>query len=174
SGSRDKTVKVTLTETGKLIRSIATSGDYINAVAASPTLAISAGRDRVPATYNLKQSLGDVALTGSGNGMTPTQPAAQYTKKLEGQSGEVLDLATDAKQTKLAVAGTGSDVRVYNIADGKRLASLAAVPAPVYGVALSADGTRVATGSFNGQVGIYDAASGKLLRQVVPVPVETK
>lgn len=174
SCSRDKTVKVTLTETGKLIRSIATSNDYVNAVAASPTLAISGGRDRTPATYNLKQSLGDVALTGSGNGMAPTQPAAQYTKKLEAQPGEVLDLATDAKQAKLAVAGTGSDVRVYNLADSKRLANLTAVPAPVYGVALSADGTRVATGSFNGQVGIYDAATGKLIRQIVPVPIEPK
>jgi WD40 repeat protein len=174
SCSRDKTVKVTLTETGKLIRSIATSNDYVNAVAASPTLAISAGRDRTPATYNLKQSLGDVALTGSGNGMAPTQPAAQYTKKLETQPGEVLDLATDAKQAKLAVSGTGSDVRIYNLADSKRLANLTAVPAPVYGVALSADGTRVATGSFNGQVGIYDATTGKLIRQVVPVPVEPK
>lgn len=174
SCSRDKTVKVTLTETGKLIRSIATSNDYVNAVAASPTLAISAGRDRTPATYNLKQAVGDVALTGSGNGMAPTQPAAQYTKKLEAQPGEVLDLATDAKQTKLAVAGTGTEVRVYNIADGKRLANATAVPAPVYGVALSADGSRLATGSYNGQVGIYDAASGKLIKQLVPVPVEAK
>jgi WD40 repeat protein len=126
----------------------------------------------VPATYDLKASLGDVALTGSGNGMAPTQPAAQYTRKLEAQPGEVLDLATDAKHAKLAVAGTFGEVRVYSLPDGKRLATLAMVPAPVYGVALSADGARVATGSYNGQLGIYDAASGKLLRQVVPVPVE--
>jgi hypothetical protein len=172
SCSRDKTVKVTLVETGKLIRSIATSGDYVNAVAATPTLAISAGRDRVPATYDLKLSLGDVALTGSGNDVVPTRPAAQYTRKLEAQPGEVLDLSTDAKRTKLAVAGAASEVRVYSLPDGKRLASLTAVPAPVYAVALSSDGARVASGSYNGQVGIYDAASGKLIKQLVPVPVE--
>ncbi|OAI46388.1 hypothetical protein AYO44_02155 [Planctomycetaceae bacterium SCGC AG-212-F19] len=172
SASRDKTVKVTLVETGKLIRSIANSSDYVNAVAASPTLAISGGRDRVPATYDLKASLGDVVLTGSGNGLTPTQPAAQYTKKLEGQPGEVLDLATNAARTRLAVASAGSEVRVYSLPDGKRLANLTNVPAPVFSVALTADGARAATGSYNGQVGIYDAATGKLVKQFVPVPVD--
>jgi len=93
-------------------------------------------------------------------------------EKLEAQPGEILDLATDAKRTRLAVAGAAGEVRVYSLPDGKRLANLTAVPAPVYGVALSADGSRVATGSYNGQVGIYDTASGKLLKQLVPVPVE--
>jgi WD40 repeat protein len=172
SVSRDKTVKVTLVETGKLIRSIATSSDYVNAVACTPTLAVSGGRDRVPATYDLKASLGDVVLKGSGNGLTPTQPAAQYTKKLEGQPGEVLDMAVNAARTKLAVSGTGSEVRIYSMPDGKRLANITAVPAPVYAVALSNDGTRAATGSYSGQVGIYDAGTGKLIKQVVPVPVD--
>lgn len=172
SASRDKTVKVTRVETGKLIRSIGTSNDYVNAVAATPTLAISGGRDRVPATYDLKAALGDVATSGNGNGITPTQPAAQYTKKLEGQAGEILDMSISANRTKLAVGGTGSDVRVYNLPDGKRLALMTGVPAPVYGVAISFDGNRVATGSYNGQVGIYDATTGKLIKQLVPVPVE--
>jgi WD40 repeat protein len=172
SGSRDRTVKVTVAENGKMIRSIATSTDYVNAVAAAPTLAISAGRDRVPAVYDLKVSLGDVAVKGSGNDMVPdTQPGA-YTRKLEGQAGEVFDLGIDAKRTKLAVAGTSTEARVYSLPDGRRLATLANVPAPVYCIALSADGTRVATGSYNGQVGIYDAATGKLINQLVPVPVE--
>jgi WD40 repeat protein len=172
SGSRDKTIKVSLTENGKLLRSIATSADTVNAVAATPTHAVSAGRDRIPALYDLRLSLGDVVLKGSGNDMVPDRPSAQYTRKLEAHPGEVLDLATDAKRTKLAVAGIGSEVRVCNLPDGRRLATLTAVPSPVFGVALSADGTRVATGSYNGQVGIYDAVSGKLLRQLVPVPVE--
>jgi WD40 repeat protein len=172
SCGRDRTVKVSLAENGKLLRSIAVSTDYVNAVAATPTLAISGGRDRVPATYDLKLSLGDVALTGSGNDVVPVRPAAQYTKKLEAQPAEILDLATDAKRTKLVVAGNSAEVRVYALADNRRLATLTNVPAPVYGVALSADGNRVATGGYNGQVGIYDASTGKLLRQLVPVPIE--
>src|SRR5262249_25077383 len=74
SGSRDKTIKVSFAESGKLIRSIATSLDYVNAVAATPTLAISAGRDRVPAAYDLKLALGDVVLKGSGNEAVPDRP----------------------------------------------------------------------------------------------------
>jgi WD40 repeat protein len=122
--------------------------------------------------YDLKTALGDVALKGSGADMVPdTQPAA-YTRKLEAQGGEVFDMGTDAKRTKLAVAGSSTEARVYSLPDGRRLATLTGVPAPVYSIALSADGTRVATGSYNGQVGIYDAATGKLLRQFVPVPVD--
>jgi WD40 repeat protein len=87
SGSRDKTIKVSLAETGKLLRLIATSTDCVNAVAATPTMAISAGRDRVPATYDLKLALGEVALRGTGNEMGPDRPSAQYTRSLEGQPG---------------------------------------------------------------------------------------
>jgi WD40 repeat protein/mono/diheme cytochrome c family protein len=173
SGSRDKTVKVTLVESGKLLRSIGTSTDYVNAVAATPTLAISAGRDRSPTTYDLKLSLGEVLTKGTGE-VIPDGPSAQFTKKLEAQSGEVLDIAVDAKRTKLTVAGTAGEVRVYSLPDGRRLATLANVPAPVYAVALSADGSRVATGSYSGQIGIYYAATGKAIRQLVPVPVEAK
>jgi len=168
------TCKVSLAEGGKLLRSIATSTDYVNAVAATPTLAISAGRERVPATYDLKLALGEVALRGTGNEMGPDRPSAQYTRRLETQPGEVLDLAVNAKRTILAVAGNFGESRLYNLPDGRRLATLTGVPAPVYSIALSGDGTRVATGSYNGQVGIYEAATGKLLRQLVPVPLAGK
>jgi WD40 repeat protein/mono/diheme cytochrome c family protein len=172
SGSRDRTIKVAMADSGKMLRSIATSPDQVNAVAATATLAISAGRDRVPAVYDLKLSLGAVVLKGNGNEAIPDSPAAQYTRKLEGQGGEVLDLGIDAKRTKLAVAGVSSEARIYSLPAGGRLATLTPVPSPVYCIALSADGTRAATGSYNGQVGIYDAATGKLLKQLVPVPVE--
>jgi len=172
SCGRDKSVKATVVGTGKLIRTVAASTDYINAVVVTPTLAISGGRDRTPATYDLASSLGEIFLKGTGNDVAPDRPSAQYTKKLEGQAGEVLDLALNAKRTTLAVAGTSTEVRVYSLPDGKRLANLTGVPAPAYSVALNADGSRVAVGSYNGQVSIYDVASGKVFKQVVPVPVD--
>lgn len=172
SGSRDRTIKVMLAENGQLLRTLATSTEFVNCVAVAPTLAISAGRDRTPSAYDLKSALGDVAVKGNSTDTVPDRPAAQYTRRLEGQPGEVLDMAMDAKRTKLAVCSSGAEVRVYALPAGGRLATLTPVPAPVFSVALSADGTKAATGSFNGQVGIYDAVSGKLLKQLVPVPVE--
>jgi WD40 repeat protein len=154
-----------------MLRSLATSTDFVNAVAATPTLAISAGRDRAPAVYDLKQALGDVVTKGSGD-MIPDRPASQYTRRLEAQPGEVHDLALDAKRTKLAIASASSEARIYSLPAGGRLATLTGVPAPVYCIALSADGTKAATGSYTGQVGIWDAATGKLIKQLVPVPVE--
>src|SRR5262249_4448467 len=130
--------------------------------------------DGVRPAYDRKLALGEVALRGTGNEMGPDRPSSQYTRQLEAQPGEVLDLAINAKRTVLAVAGHFGEVRLYALPEGRRLATLTGVPAPVYGLALSGDGTPVATGSYNGQVGIYDAATGKLLRQLVPVPLGGK
>jgi hypothetical protein len=171
TGSRDKTIKACMADNGKMLRSLATSTDFVNAVAATPTLAISAGRDRAPALYDLKQALGDVVTKGTGD-MIPDRPASQYTRRLEAQAGEVHDLALDAKRTKLAIASASSEARIYSLPAGARLATLTGVPAPVYCIALSADGTKAATGSYTGQVGIWDAATGKLIKTLVPVPVD--
>src|SRR5205823_10701350 len=133
-----------------------------NGVAATSTLGISAGRDRVPATYDLKLALGEVALRGTGNEMGPDRPSAQYTRPLEGQPGEILDLAINAKRTVLAVAGNFGEARLYALPEGRRLATLAGPAALGYGIALSSRRTRPATGSSSGPRGISDAATGKL------------
>jgi WD40 repeat protein len=170
SAGRDRSVKVAAAETGKLLRTIAAPPDYVNAVAASDGLALSAGRDRVPAAYTLKQALASVTLQGAGNGTKPVLPTA-YTRRLEAQPGEVFALSVSADRKLMAVAGAYGEARVYQVADGKRVAALSGLPAPVYGVALSADGSRLAAGGADGTVRIYDVPQGKLLRQVAPVPV---
>ena len=41
--SRDKTIKVILTENGHLLRTLTMATDYVNTVTATPTLALSGG-----------------------------------------------------------------------------------------------------------------------------------
>lgn len=171
SVGRDKAVKVSSAEDGKLLRAIASLSDYVNAVDATEGLAIAAGRDRTPTTYTLKQALLGVTLEGSGNGTRPVANAAAYTKRLEGQPGEVLALAVSADRKLLAVGGAYSDVRVYQVVDGKRIALIAGVPQPVYAVALSPDGKCLAVGGASGQIHLHELPGGKRLQQVTPVPV---
>jgi WD40 repeat protein len=173
SAGRDKSVKVSYADSGKLVRSIGTSADFVNSVAATPTLAISGGRDRLPASYDLQLALGDTVFNGPVNNETkPVDQSSQYTKKLEGQAGEILDIALSADRTLLAVCGATPEVRVYKVADNSRAATISGMPQPVYGVAFSPDGARLATGSYNGQVNIFELPSGKLLSTILPVPVE--
>lgn len=173
SSGRDKTVKVSLVDGGKLIRSLASSSGLFAAVAATPTLALAGGRDRVPAAYDLRAALGDVEFTGRAveGAAPPIEQAAQFTRAFEGQSGEILDLALSGDRSLLAVASSGGEVRVYRVADGGLVAAIGGLPSPVYSVALSGDGTRLAAGSYNGEINLVELPSGTRLKTVVPVPV---
>ena len=172
TGSRDKTVKVASVETGRLLRTISKSPELIGAVASSELFAVAAGRSPVLSGYEFKTALRGIEISGSGNGSRPVNRASQYTKSFETQRGEVFDLATSGDHKLLAVAGGFSEVRVYQIADRKRVATISKVANPVYGVALNRDGTRLAIGTSTGQVQFYEIPSGKLLKSLIPVPVD--
>jgi hypothetical protein len=174
SSGRDKSVKVSFADSGKLVRSIATSAELVTAVGATATHALSGGRDRVPAAYDLQLALGDTVFNGPINNETkPVDQSAQYTRPFETQPGEVLDLDTNADRSILAVVGKSAEVRIYKIADGSRVALLGPVPAPAYCVALSPDGSRVAAGSHDGRISLFDVQAGTLTTTIVPLPVET-
>ena len=173
SGGRDKSVKVSFVDTGKLVRSIASSTEMVNAVAATQTLAISAGRDRAASTYDLQLALGDTVFNGPINNETkPVDQSAQYTKRLEDQPGEILDIALSADRSLLAVAGDYPEARVYKTADNSRLATLAGLPMPVYALALSPDGTRLAAGGYDGTIRVFELPTGMLLKTLSPAPVQ--
>jgi hypothetical protein len=174
SGGRDKTTKVSSIETGKLLRSVDGSTDIINAVAADAQFVISAGRARLPVSFELKIALSGVQVTGAGNGARPITRRAQYAKNLEGQPGIVLDIATSGDRKSIAIAGAYGDIRVYNLADRKRTGIVSAVPAPIYCIALNKDGTRLVLGSKSGIVQIHQLPDGKLLKTLAPVPVANK
>ncbi|MDA1049644.1 MAG: hypothetical protein O3C40_04070 [Planctomycetota bacterium] len=171
SGGRDKATKISSVETGELLRSVDGSTELVSAVAADEQFAVSAGRARTLIGYELKTALSGVGVTGSGNGAQPVTNRDQYVKNFEGQPGEVLDMAFSGDRKLVAVAGDFAEVRVYQIADRQRVATISNVPAPIYSVALNADGTRLALGSKSGQVQVYRLPEGTLLKSVVPVPL---
>ena len=147
------------------------SCELISSVAADGQFAVAAGRARIPISYELKIALVGVAVSGTGNGSKPVSKRNQYAKNFETQPGEILDMATSADRTLLAVGGAYADVRVYKIADRQRVALISGIPNPIYSVALNADGTRLAIGSKSGQVQVYELPAGKLVKSLIPVPV---
>ena len=172
SGSRDKATKIASVETGKLLRSVDASNEIISAVAADAQFAISAGRNRLPITFEFKVALQGVAVSGAGNGSRPVSRRAQYAKNLEAQPNFVLDMASSGDRKLVAVAGVYNDVRIYDVTKRVRTAIIQNVPGPIFSVALNQDGTRIVIGSKSGKVQIHQLPDGKLLKSVMPVPVE--
>ena len=171
SGGRDKATKVSSVETGKLLRSVDASAEIISAVAADAQFAISAGRARLPISFELKVALSGVQVSGAGNGARPISRRAQYAKNMEGQPGIVLDIGISGDRKAIAVAGEYGDVRVYTVVDRKRIGLVSAVPAPIYSVALNGDATRLVLGTKSGLLQIHQLPDGKLLKSLSPVPV---
>jgi WD40 repeat protein len=175
SGGRDKSTKITLFASGAMLRSADSSADIIHAVAADGQFAVSAGRARTLIGYELLAALSGLAVPGlEGNETKPMLVTSQFARPFEGQAGEVFDLATSGDRKLLAVASSAPQVVVYRIADRSRVAAIANLPAPVYGVALNADGTRLATGSDNGELRVFEIPSGKQLQALVGIPVVAK
>jgi WD40 repeat protein len=65
--------------------------------------------------------------------------------------------------TRVAAAGTGGMVKVWDPATGKEVHSLRGNTGPIYCVAFNPRGTQLATASRNGAVRLWDPVSGKEL-----------
>ena len=171
SGSRDKSTKVSSLESAALLRTIDNALERINAVATDDKLAVSAGLARGMTGYVLDVALQNVEVSGAGNGARPVSRRDQYVRALEAPPGEVLDLATSGDRRTIAVAGRFNEVRLYTLADQRRVAQVTGLRAPVFSVALNRDATRLAVGSHDGTLEVFELPSGKRLMSLVPVPV---
>ena len=171
SAGRDKSTKVADVATGKLLRSVDASTERTMSVVSDNAFAVSAGKSRALTAFQLDVALQNVGVTGAGNGAKPVTRRNQYAKNFESQPGEVLDMALSGDRKRVAVAGRFGEVRVYNLADRKRVAVIGGVRAPVYGVSLNRDGSRVAVAGRHGVLEVFRVADGKKQRSIVPVPV---
>lgn len=173
SGSRDKTIKISSVESLSLLRSVDTSADCINAVAADPLDAIAGGNAKALTGYDLKLALtGVAAVSGTGNGARPVNNLAQYVRPFEAQAGEILGLALSGDRKLLGVATRAPELRLYDTTTRARKTTLSKVPAPVLSVALNGDGSRLVLGAKSGLVQVWDVTNAKLIKELTPVPVQ--
>jgi WD40 repeat protein len=96
---------------------------------------------------------------------------ATLVRMLEAQDGAIfaLDWSPDGK--RIAVAGAGASVNLYDADTGAHTASCKGHSAGIYTVAFSPDSAHLATGGFDGSVRLYRSADCSLEKAFIPVPL---
>ena len=166
SAGRDTALKLVEVDTGSFVDDINSSNKgygEINTIARHPTedQVLSAGEDRIPRLYKIFREIRrDVGNTDFN-----------LIRAYEAQSGSIEGVAFSADGSRLATGSAGGEARIYNVADGKRLATMQGDTVGVFAVSFHPNGTQLATGGFDGKIRIFDA-SGKLLNAFMSVPIE--
>ena len=166
SAGRDTALKLVEVDTGSFVDDINSSNKgygEINTIARHPTedQVLSAGEDRIPRLYKIFREIRrDVGNTDFN-----------LIQAYEAQSGSIEGVAFSADGSRFATGSAGGEARIYNVADGKRLASMQGDTVGVFAVSFHPDGTQLATGGFDGKIRIFDA-SGKLRNAFISVPIE--
>ena len=168
SCSRDTALKLVEVDTGSFVDDVNSSNKgygEINAIARHPKAdqVLSVGEDRIPRLYRMfRQTRRDVGNTDFN-----------LIRAYEAQSGAIKSVAFSFDGSKFATGSSSGEARIYNVSDGKRLASMPGDTVSVFALAFHPDGTQLAAGGFDGKIRIFDANSGQQLNIFMSVPIET-
>ena len=151
SCSRDTALKLVEVNTGSFVDDVNSSNKgygEINAIARHPNedQVLSVGEDRIPRLYRMfRQTRRDVGNTDFN-----------LIRAYEAQSGAIKSVAFSADGSKFATGSASGEARIYNVSDGKRLASMQGDTVSVFALAFHPDGTQLAAGGFDGKIRIFD------------------
>ena len=162
SVSRDRAAKITDVASGSFIENVNLLKEGLTAIARHPKKdwVLVGGQERVPYFYMLDRPRAMRIADDS-----------TLIRKFEAQDGNILALAISPDGARMAVAGEGGDVRIYDLETGKFVAKCSGHPAAVYTLQFVSDGTRVVTAGFDGTLRVFDM-TGKVVQEFVPVKVE--
>lgn len=164
--SRDRAVKLTLTETGSFIDNITsiTPGALAGGLEAldrhpRENQVLVGGIDGVPRIYKIfrtqARQIGD---------------DFNLIRAFDKVPGRISNACFNADGSLIAIAGTG-EARVYSVSDGKQIASVKFADG-VYAVAFHPTNGTFAAGGYDGVIKIVDTKTNKLVREFVPVPLK--
>src|SRR5216684_259874 len=162
SVGRDRAAKLIDASAGQFLENVNQMHGELAAVARHPKAdeIVIGGEDRIPYIYRMDRP----------RNMKVGEDAT-LVRQLAAQDGAIfaLDWSPDGK--RVAVAGAGPSVNIYDADTGLPLASCKGHTAGIYAVAFSPDSTHVATGGFDGQVRLYSTKDCTLEKSFVPVPL---
>ena len=165
TGSRDRAMKYIEASNGQFIDDINKLIEPVICLVRHPKEDVVAygGELGVARTYKISDNQGRTAANNDVN----------LRKAFERLPGPVHSVAYNSDGTLLAVGGAGPEVRVFNSAEGKRVATLKGHAGAIFAVAFNTQTNLVATGGFDGTVRIYETAKGELVKSFVPVPIKS-
>jgi WD40 repeat protein len=162
SVGRDSAAKLIDANAGQFLENVNQIRGELTSVARHPSKdeIVIGGADRVPYVYMMDRPRN-----------MKVGEEATLVRMLERQDGAIfaLDWSPDGK--RIAVAGAGASVNLYDADTGARTASCKGHFAGIYSVAFSPDSSHLATGGFDGQVRLYRSADCSLEKAFVPVPL---
>lgn len=163
SGSRDRAMKLIQVSDGQFIDDINKLLEPVVAVARHPReeWAAYGGAEGGVRIYRIKENQERTAGNNDVN----------LVREFERQPGTVHAVAFSPDGSLLAVGGVGSEVRIYQTADGKKVSTLEGHEGAVFALAFTPDGKRIITGGFDGLVRVFAPTSGELRTILVPVPL---
>jgi WD40 repeat protein len=162
TASRDKSMKLIDAVSGQLVDEINRESEPLLCMARFPsTNLVICGTDQGASRIFKIAERADRAGGGDPN----------FVKEVERLPGPVHAVACSADGTLVAVGGAGSEVKVFNARDGKKLVTLKGQEGSIYAVAFNSQTNQIATGGFDGKLRIYELSKGNLLQTCDPVPL---
>ena len=120
---------------------------------------------------------GDLGVTriykiAENQGRTAANNDVNLKKEFERLPGPVHAVAYSPDGDAIAVGGVSSEVRLYNVKDAKRSATLKGHEGAIFAINFHPQTNQIVTAGFDGKVRIYDSTSGQLIKAFVPVPIK--
>jgi len=163
SVGRDRAAKLIDAGAGQFLENVNQMHGELATVARHPSAdeIVIGGEDRIPYVYTMDRP----------RNMKVGEDAT-LVRKLAAQDGAIFALDWSPDGTRVAVAGAGPSVNIYDADSGLPLASCTGHAAGIYAVAFSPDSLHLATGGFDGQVRLYGTKDCTLVKSFVPVPLD--
>ena len=162
SVGRDRAAKLVDASSGQFLENVNQLRGELSAIARHPKkdVIVIGGEDRIPYIYTMDRPRN-----------LKVGEEATLVRKLEAQDGAIFALDWSADGSRIAVAGAGRAVNLYDAETGAKIAACSGHSAGIYAVAFSPDGKRLATGGFDGLIRFYNASDCALQKAIVPVPL---
>ena len=183
SASRDKTVKLWDTVTGRQrgtltghtgsVKSVAFSpdGETIASASADKTVKLwDVATGKEAATLAMQTGVSFATFSPDGTRIAASSPGTvtlwdvatrRQTATLTGHTDNVFCVAFGPNGNRLASASNDNTVKLWDVAAGREIATLTGHTHFVMGVAFSPDGTRIASASSDETVKLWDVATGR-------------
>ena len=162
SVGRDRAAKLIDARAGQFLENVNQLHGELAAVARHPKVdeIVIGGDDRIPYIYRMDRPRN-----------LKVGEDATLVRQLAAQDGAIFALDWSPDGRRVAVAGAGPSVNIYDAQTGSPLASCKGHTAGIYAIAFSPDSTHLATGGFDGQVRLYSSQDCTLEKSFVPVPL---